>query len=258
MTVWHKRTPNVWNLGQEGTDDYRGYVARVRDHREEWYIYLWDAKAGVHHWFYHSDTEETARQILAVHTGVERSGYLCEVYVGAESGHCANDAVVVHFTDDGNGGHARVILCAQHRKTLQYWTRLPLPDYVARYGLTDVLAVPGRRRGPSRDGEQSYVVMPDNERQGPWLRSVLNLALEPTSDPVFNGTDSVNAANFLRHARNLPDAGPWALTRVELRTLVIALRRQEFRRSRLDDVDQAAIRELIRETYSAATGVTAF
>ncbi|MFJ5882693.1 hypothetical protein [Kitasatospora cineracea] len=226
MVQWTDTREGYARLGEEYTPDYRGYVINVSDIGEDWYVYAWNERTGTTDWLTRTDTEAVAREILEVWTGVTRSGYLCEIYVSDEIGHCSDNATMVRFTDSKRrpGKHVRIMECSEHVYRSDSWVRLAIPEYRQRWEIDPAdSALIGGRLGPVQDGERTWYIEVDHTCQAPFLRSTLRRALN-AAEPVWAGTEYVNAARHLSF--NLPDSGPWYLTRTELHTLRQALERR--------------------------------
>ncbi|MFJ7907472.1 hypothetical protein [Kitasatospora sp. NPDC096204] len=253
MTGWTDTREGFARLGAEYTPDYRGYVINVRDEGEDWYVYAWDERNGVTAYLCHADTENAAREILEIHAGIRRSGFLCEVWTSEEVGHCPEGATVVRFTDSKRkpGKHVRILECPQHALRSESWTKLPISQYRDEYGIDpEDSGIIGGRLGPVREGESTWAVMVDHTCQAPYVRSTLRRALAKT-EPTWSDTDYVNAARSL--VFNLPEDGPWYLTRVELHTIRIALERRRAKYGRFTGPGNCEAYEAIAERITEAS-----
>ncbi|MFJ4093415.1 hypothetical protein ACIPYS_17695 [Kitasatospora sp. NPDC089913] len=227
MSDWTDTREGFARLGDEYTPDYRGYVINVRDEGEDWYIYAWDDRNGVTSYLARAATENAARELLELYAGIKQSGFLCDIYVSEAVGHCPESAVFVEWTHSkrDSGKQVHILQCARHSFLHDpTWTRTPIPEYRDEWGIdVEDTGIIGGRRGPLRDGEPTWVVLVDNTCQAPFIRATLRRALA-ASESVWAGTDHVNAAVHLSH--NLPDEGPWTLTRTELHTIATAVKRR--------------------------------
>ncbi|MFF1908596.1 hypothetical protein [Kitasatospora sp. NPDC058218] len=228
MSNWTDTRDGFARLGAEYTPDYSGYVINVRDEGEDWYVYAWDERNGVTAYLARAATENAAREILEIHAGLRHSGFLCEVFVSDEVGHCPEGATGVRWTDSKRtSGRVRVLLCPHHGGVFDDWAWSPISQYRAEWGIAlEESGIPGGRRGPLRDGESTWVVEVDHTCQAPYVRNTLRRALAKTA-PTWSSSDYVSAARAL--VKSLPDEGPWYLTRVELHTIRIALERRRAR-----------------------------
>ncbi|MFB7906384.1 hypothetical protein ACFC1T_08155 [Kitasatospora sp. NPDC056076] len=200
-------------------------MINIRDEGEDWYVYAWDERNGVTAYLARAVTENSAREILEIHAGLRRSGYLCEVFASDSVGHCPEDATGVRWTDSKRTGErVHVLLCPHHGGVFDDWAWTPISAYLTEWGIDpEDTGIIGGRLGPLRDGDQTWVVLVDNTCQAPFIRNTLRRALA-ASEPVWAGTEYVNAAVRLSH--NLPDEGPWYLTREELHATRIAVERR--------------------------------
>ncbi|MFE4514787.1 hypothetical protein ACFRMQ_11435 [Kitasatospora sp. NPDC056783] len=227
MNNWTDTREGFARLGAEYTPDYRGYVINVLDGGEEWYVYAWNERTGVTAYLARAATENAAREILETHAGLRRSGYLCEVFASDSVGHCPEDATGVRWTDSKRSGErVRVLLCPHHGEVFDDWTWSPISQYRDEWGIAPEEGITGGRLGPLREGEQTWVVLVDNTCQAPYVRNTLRRALAKI-EPTWSSSDYVSAARWL--ASNLPDDGPWYLTRTELHTIRIAVERRRSR-----------------------------
>ncbi|MFE4639205.1 hypothetical protein ACFRJ1_38285 [Streptomyces sp. NPDC056773] len=77
----------------------------------------------------------------------------------------------------------------------------------------------------------AQVIQPAYRVQAPYLRTTLRRALAlQSAQNVWAGTEHISNARGLVSGE-LPDGGPWILTRSQLTTLVIALRWRSARRA---------------------------
>lgn len=104
----------------------------------------------------------------------------------------------------------------------------------------------GNKLAPD-EGQSTYHIYPTNAVQAPHVRVMLKRALEFPN--VWHSTEHINNANKLKFETGLPDAGPWHLTKSELRTLVIVLDWFAAKREHNDSYKSAEqwIKELHRE-----------
>ncbi|MFJ9771845.1 hypothetical protein ACIRVF_11425 [Kitasatospora sp. NPDC101157] len=252
MGNWTDSRDGFARLGTEYTPDYRGYVINVRDEGEDWYVYAWDERNGVTAYLARAATENAAREILEIHAGIRRSGFLCEAWVSEEVGHCPEDATGVRWLDsERTGKRVRLLFCPAHSHIFSALTWDPISTYRDEWGIEpEASRIIGGRRGPVREGEPTWVVMVDHACQAPYVRSTLRRALAKT-EPTWSDTDYVNAARSL--VFKLPDHGPWYLTRVELHTIRIALERRRARYGRFTGPGNYEAHEVIAQRITWAS-----
>ncbi|MDH6705434.1 hypothetical protein P3T27_002144 [Kitasatospora sp. MAA19] len=251
MSSWTGTREGFARLGAEYTPDYQGYVINVRDEGEDWYVYAWDDRNGVTAYLARAATENSAREILEIHAGFRRSGYLCEAWVSKEVGHCPENATGVRWADFRTERRIHSLFCPAHSEVHPSWAWTPISTYLAEWGIDpENTAMSGGRRGPFHDGEQTWVVITDGPCASGHVLSSLRRALA-AKEPVWAGTEYVNAARELQD--QLPHEGPWTLTRTELHTIRRAMSRFRGRGPWCQATGQCGFHDLMVERITEAS-----
>ncbi|MFD0370816.1 hypothetical protein [Streptomyces sp. NPDC127114] len=88
-----------------------------------------------------------------------------------------------------------------------------------------------------------FAIRPQWTVQAPHLRCILRraLAVRPGHN-VWPGTEHINNALAMAYGGELPDSGPWYLTRSQLRTLKIAI---EWRRAKREGHPQKTAPDIL-------------
>ncbi|NEC21199.1 hypothetical protein [Streptomyces parvus] len=132
LPEWHN-TIGYPQLGR--ADEYSGYVVQVQGtedgHPEKWFTYAFDRDDRLTYWIGDGATEAEAKARLE---RLVEHGWICEVFVSDEAGHCKEQAMTVRSTwDRPRTNRLRVLLCEKHRNVLPDWDRMTIRQHIRTY-----------------------------------------------------------------------------------------------------------------------------
>jgi hypothetical protein len=146
MTEWIEQYNGLSKLGVENTPDYRGYVVRVDSapNPERWFTYAFNQDDQHTYWIGMRDTEAEARTVL---DRLIEQGWLCEIFVSDDAGHCKGQAVKVkHTWYERKAERLRLLLCERHEHVFPEWEEMTIREYVNTYnGLEQDAPILGKR-----------------------------------------------------------------------------------------------------------------
>ncbi|MGW1231403.1 hypothetical protein [Streptomyces californicus] len=131
LPKWHD-TIGYPQLG-EG-DEYSGYVVQVQGDDglpERWFAYAYDRDGRLTYWIGDGSTEAEAKAHLE---RLLEHGWICELFVSDDAGHCKEPAMTVRSTwDRARTSRIRMLLCEEHRNVLPDWDRTTIRQHIRTY-----------------------------------------------------------------------------------------------------------------------------